>query len=176
MQLGPSLLGHIVQLQPFAVGDIAERYVSWLNDPEVVRFSNQRFARHDETSCRAYLDSFTGKKNQFLAIRRATDSMLIGTMTAYISEHHGTADIGIMLGDRTSWGQGYGFDAWTTLMDWLALQPGMRKLTGGTMDCNIGMRRIMERAGMHQEATRVAHELLDGQPRDIVLYAKFLDR
>lgn len=163
-------------LQPFAASDITERYLSWLNDPEVVRFSNQRFVRHDETSGRAYLDSFEGKKNQFLSIRRADDNSLIGTITAYLSEHHGTADIGIMLGDKASWGQGFGFDAWTTLMGWLALQPGMRKLTGGTMDCNIGMLRIMERAGMHKEAVRVGQELLDGQPRDIVLYAKFLDR
>ncbi|WP_323015436.1 GNAT family protein [Devosia sp.] len=173
---GPILSGDKVRLQPFRAADITPAYLSWLNDPEVVRYSNQRFRQHDESSCRAYLASFAGSANLFLSIQRLDDKRPVGTMTCYRSMPHGTADIGIMLGERQCWGQGLGLDAWTTLMGWLALQPGMRKITGGTLDANIGMRKIMERAGMQLEAVRRAQEILDGEPRDIVLYAKFLDR
>ncbi|MCC6247256.1 MAG: hypothetical protein IT499_05810, partial [Rubrivivax sp.] len=39
----PSLLrGRRVRLRPFTAADITDAYIGWLNDPEVVRYSNQR--------------------------------------------------------------------------------------------------------------------------------------
>ncbi|MDQ8031001.1 MAG: GNAT family N-acetyltransferase [Bordetella sp.] len=168
------LQGQKVRLRPFSPDDVSADYLGWLNDAEVVRFSNQRFRRHDQASCLAYLRSFDGSPNHFLSVRDLDDAPL-GTMTAYVSPQHGTADMGIMIGARRAWGQGYGLDAWRTLGEWLLAQPGMRKLTGGTLACNVGMVRIMERAGMQREAVRVAQELVDGTPQDIVYYAKFRD-
>ena len=52
------LRGHRVVLAPFQATDITETYLDWLNDPAVVRFSNQRFVRHDHTSSERYLASF----------------------------------------------------------------------------------------------------------------------
>src|SRR4051794_38821663 len=99
-------------MRPFTSSDIDETYVGWLNDPEVVRFSNQRFRRHDRQSCARYLDSFAETPNLFMSMRRRVDDAAIGTMTAYISEPHSTADVGIMVGDKATWGKGYGQDAW----------------------------------------------------------------
>ena len=35
-----------LQIIPFREEYLTERYVSWLNDPEVVRFSDQRHRQH----------------------------------------------------------------------------------------------------------------------------------
>ena len=48
-----------------------------------------------------------------------SDDRQIGTMTAYISVHHGTVDVGIMIGAKSVWGEGYGQDAWNTFVNWL---------------------------------------------------------
>lgn len=162
-------------LRPFTEADLDDVYVGWLNDPEVVRYSNQRFRRHDRAGCAAYLASFQGSDNLFVSVRRAADGLALGTMSAYRSRHHGTADIGILMGERGSWGQGYGQEAWNTLLDWLAGLPGMRKLSCGTLDCNHAMRRLAERSGMQLEATRRAQELVDGVPHDILHFARFTD-
>jgi ribosomal-protein-alanine N-acetyltransferase len=172
LRLSP-LEGRLVRLRTFGSGDIDERYLGWLNDPRVVRLSNQRFRTHDRASCEAYLASFAGSSNLFVSVRDRLDDRAIGTMTAYVNPHHETVDVGIMIGDASRWGGGYGQDAWLTLTDWLVAQPGVRKLTAGTLACNRGMVRLMERSHMHHEATRKAQELIDGEPQDMVHYARF---
>jgi len=167
------LLGDKVRLEPFGEQDISPTYLSWLNDPHVVRFSNQRFRSHTRESSAQYLRGFDSGPNLFLLVRDAASSMPVGTMTAYVSVEHRTADIGLMIGDKTIWGKGFGLDAWKTLLDYLLSQASMRKVTGGTLACNVGMRTVMERAGMHLEATRKAQELVEGNPQDILLYARF---
>ncbi len=168
-----TLCGHQVELRPFTKADITPAYLSWLSDPEVVRFSNQRFRTHTAESCAAYLASFHGTPNLFFSILRQGDGRPVGTMTAYVSAPHGTADLGILIGDRGCWGQGIGLDAWQTLMTHLFQHSRLRKITAGTLGPNIGMVGIMERAGMRLEGVRERQEIVDGVPVDALLYARF---
>lgn len=165
--------GDRVSLRPFGEGDITADYIRWLNDPEVVRFSNQRFRHHDEKSCQAYLRTFAGSDNLFLAIRLCANQQLIGTMTAYLSSHHGTGDMGLLIGEQGLWGQGLGLEAWNLLLVYLFGDRKLRKITAGTLRCNVGMTRIMERSGMHLEAVRAQQEMVDGEPQDVLHFAKF---
>jgi len=160
-------------LAPFTLDDISTCYVNWLNDPEVVRFSKQRFRQHNLQSCEAYLRSFDGGPNQFWSIRLAKDGRMIGTMTAYIEPHNGTADIGLLIGEQSMWGQGYGYEAWQRLMHHLLGELQIRKITAGTASCNLGMIKIIERSGMHHEATRKYQEIILGELHDIFYFAKF---
>lgn len=96
-------------------------------------------------------------------------------MTAYVAPPHGTADIGLLIGERDAWGKGYGYEAWQRLMDHLLNDHALRKITGGTVSGNVGMIKIMQRAGMHCEATRRQQEIIDGEIQDIVYFAKFRD-
>lgn len=171
----PVLRGHKVLLRPFMEFDIDDSYIGWLNDPDVVRFSNQRFLSHDRGSCLRYLASFEGTENLFMNVRRLSDDYAIGTLTAYVSGHHGTADVGIMIGDKSVWGSGYGQDAWNTFTHWLLARENIRKLTAGALACNYGMVKLMERSGMALEAVRKAQEIVEGRPADILYYAKFHD-
>lgn len=169
------LCGERLTIRPFIVDDISERYISWLNDAEVVRYSNQRFRRHDQNSVSAYLQSFSDSPALLLAIDERHSKTMIGTMTIYPQYHHETADVGIMLGERSLHGQGYGREAWCLIINWLAEQCRVRKITAGTLDCNLSMVRLMKAAGMHHEATRYKQEIIDGKPADILLFARFSD-
>jgi RimJ/RimL family protein N-acetyltransferase len=164
-----------LRLRPFQTADITATYLGWLNDPSVTRFSNQRFFRHTSESSAAYLDRFEGSSNSFLLIEQRTDGRPIGTATVYRQVHHGTADIGLMLGERSCWGQGFGLEAWQVLLEALLAEPGLRKITGGTARPNRAMVRIMEQSGMELEAVRTRHELIEGQPVDLLYYARFAE-
>ncbi len=162
-----------LRLRNMTAEDITPTYVGWLGDPEVVRYSNQRFVTHSIESCRTYLSSFDDGPNLFLAIRLRDTDQMIGTMTAYIAPQHHTADLGIMIGDRTQSGKGHGIEAWSTLMRYLLDQHAIRKVTGGTVAANAAMVRVMERSGMQPDGRRKDQEIIDGQPEDIVHYALF---
>lgn len=169
------LIGDKVILKPFVKSDITKEYISWLNDPVVVQYSNQRFMKHTRDSCKKYLKSFQGTKNMFLKIQTKEGHLFVGTMTAYVSGVHRTVDIGIMVGRRSAWGTGIGQDAWNTLKGWLNKHKQMRKITGGAMQCNRAMIKIFKRSGMKQEAVRCGQELLNGFPKDIHYYAEFIN-
>ena len=142
-------------------------YISWLNDPEVVKYSNQRFIEHTEVSCRAYLESFMNTPNLFLMVRSLEDDLALGTMTAYVSLQHSTVDIGILIGQKSRWGNGIGYDAWQTLVNWFLEIRAIRKVTAGTIGSNKRMIRVMERSGMHCEAIRPKQEFFNGLYDDI---------
>lgn len=171
---GWPLAGTRVEVLPFGPADLTDAYVGWLNDPEVVRFSNQRFKRHDRNTCAAFLASFAQSDNLFLSVRKR-DGAPVGTMTVYYSRPHQTADVGIMIGDRAVWGQGVGQDAWSTVINWLARHDAVRKVTAGALACNVGMVRLMERSGMTLEGRRERQEIVEGREVDILYYARFHD-
>jgi [ribosomal protein S5]-alanine N-acetyltransferase len=165
--------GDIVSLRLFRESDISNIFVSWLNDKKVVKYSNQRFLNHTHKSCLDYLRSFSNAQNIYWAIEDKKTKELYGSITAYIQDNHSTADIGLMVGNKNAWGKGVGFDAWRLMMDFLFTQYGIRKVTGGALRANVGMICIMKKSKMTHEATRKDHELINGEPMDILYFCKF---
>ncbi|MGZ8349851.1 MAG: GNAT family N-acetyltransferase [Allosphingosinicella sp.] len=162
-----------LRLRPFCEEDVDAVYLGWLNDPAVTRYSNQRFRRHDEASARAYLATFADSPNLFLSVRRRDDDRAVGTMTSYVSPHHGTADVGIMIGAREARGQGFGQEAWDLLLAHLLARPDIRKVTAGTLACNAAMIRLADRSGMALEGRRRDQELVEGQSYDMLYFGRF---
>ena len=167
------LLSEHLRISQFTEDDITAEYIGWLNSPEVMRYSNQRFHKHDLKSCTRYFKSFDGTPNLFLSIRLRQDDVVIGTMTAYRNLHHATADVGIMIGSTIGTGRGFGVEAWKSLIGWLLVDGGARKVTAGTLACNHAMVRLAEKSGMTLEGTRLAQEIVDDQPQDMLLFGKF---
>jgi ribosomal-protein-alanine N-acetyltransferase len=166
-----------IRVVPFAEGHLSERYVGWLGDPEVVRYSDQRYRTHTLASCRDYWKSFDGSANYFWAMV-AKDPALghFGNMNAYVDERHGVVDVGILVGERSVWGKGYGTEAWVGVLDFLLRTRGFRKVTAGTLSVNHGMRKIMERSGMEPDGVRSGQYVFEGAAVDVVHAAAFRDR
>ncbi len=164
-----------ISLRLFEKKDITSEYISWLNNPEVVKYSNQRFITHNHETCKSYFESFQNSNNIFLAITDKSSKNMIGTMTIYFSVNHQTADIGIMIGNEEFWGKGIGEQAWQAVMNLLIQGEGIRKVTGGTIADNKGMMRIFDKVGMVPDGVRKNHEIIDGTPCDIYYFAKFHD-
>lgn len=167
------LLGEKIYLTQFHQSDIDEIYLGWLNNQNLMQYSNQRFKRHDLNSASNYLNSFNGSENVFLAIFDKSSNQKIGTLTAYIYPVHGVADIGIMVGNEKYSGQGMGLDAWQTFINWLFFEKKIRKIIAGTLVSNIRMVNIMKKSGMHYESTWKKHEYFNGDYVDLDYYAKF---
>lgn len=165
--------GNLVRVRPFTNKDITNKYLDWLRDPLVTRFSNQRFLKHDYESCLDYLNSFDGTRNLFLAIDKLEEKEIIGTLTCYISSHHHTVDVGILIGDHSIWGKGYGQDTWNSTLNWLIKDCGYHKITAGTARPNQGMISLMERSNMELEAVKEKQELIEGRFEDLLYYSIF---
>lgn len=167
MESEPIIAGPTVALYPFTEGCITPEYLGWLADRELLRWSRQRHRQHDRASCLAYLRSFEGGPNHFWSVRRVNTEEPVGTMTAFVVPEDGVADVGILIGRP---GRGIGREAWGLALAWLFERRSMRKVSAGTVAGHTAMRRIFEHWGMKLEGVRRAHQLMDGQPVDLVYY------
>jgi [ribosomal protein S5]-alanine N-acetyltransferase len=176
MAATPPLATRRLVLEPFAERHLSDIYVGWLQDPRVVQFSDQRFRRHTLDSCREYARSFDSGPNYFWAILlRGDPSRHIGTMTAYVDEPHRVADIGILMGDTSTWGRGFASEAFVAACDYLFRKTTMRKITAGTIEPNAGMIGVMKKAGMVEDGRRTGQALWNGEAVDVVHSAVFRD-
>lgn len=148
---------------------VSERYVSWLLDPEAVRFSEQRHRIHSLESCLSFVQSIDQERAHMWAILVGGEH--VGNITAHRDAPNGTADVGILMGQRSVWGQGFGAEAYGAVTDWL-LGSGCRMVTGGTMEANKGMIRVFEKCGFTIDGVRPGFFLLDGMPTGMVLASK----
>lgn len=165
-----------LRIESFSEMFLTERYVGWLNDPEVTRYSDQRRRRHTLESCRDYLASFENTSNYFWAIIVRDDPQgHIGNINAYVEEHHSVADVGIMIGERQAWGRGFATEAWLGVCDFLLRESNIRKVTAGTITLNEPMLRIMRKTGMVDDGRRIRQQVCEDQEVDVVYGALFRD-
>jgi ribosomal-protein-alanine N-acetyltransferase len=160
-------------VDPYSQAYVTPAYVGWLNDPEVVKYSENRYRTFTLEGCVDYVASFEGSSNYLWAIVRKDTGQHIGNINAYVDVPNKLADVGIMVGERSCWGGGYGLEAWKAVCSWLLTDGGMRKVTAGTLDTNIGMKRIMEKSGMTPDGRRVRQYLNAGAEVDVVYAALF---
>jgi RimJ/RimL family protein N-acetyltransferase len=96
----------------------------------------------------------------------------VGNISATIDQPNRVAELAILLGERTLWNCGIGYDSWYTAMNFLLAECGIRKVTAGTMSVNAGMLALMAKSGMIREGRLVGHFLLNDQPVDMIIAAR----
>lgn len=163
-----------LRIVSFCEDYLTEGYVAWLNDKELTQFSQQRFRQHTLDSCRNYMKSFVDSPHYFWAIV-ARDEELghIGNINAYVDKNHQVADVGIIIGERRAHGTGMATEAWSAVCRFLLNDANIRKVTAGTLSCNLPMLRIMEKTGMVDDGRRTKQQLCHGVAVDVVHMAIF---
>src|SRR3990167_8056447 len=124
----PSLLRFLnagVQLVPFTEAHITPRYISWLNDKDIVRLSEQRHKTHTDETCRAWLANYMGHEhNRIWAIE--VDGVHVGNVTALADPNNHTCEVSNLIGEKSYWGKGIGTEACRQAINHM-LDEGYRK-------------------------------------------------
>lgn len=167
--------GERLYLRAVRASDATERYVGWINDPEVTRYMETRFAAHTLEGLRDYIEAMRRKADTlFLAIvARDRDRHIGNIKVGPVDRVHLTADVALIVGDKSTWGKGYASDAIRAVSEHAFAHMGVRKLTAGCYAGNAGSRRAFEKAGYHVEATRRSHYFCEGAFQDGLLMARF---
>lgn len=178
MTVGPPLEGERLILRDLEPADAAGRYLHWMGDPDVMQYLESRFTTHTHDGLLAYVRAARRDSAvRLFAIVRREDGRHIGNLKlGPIDQQHGRADIGILIGERDCWGQGYGTEAVAIVSDWAFNTFALRKLTAGAYSSNVGSIRAFQRAGFHIEATRIEHYVSGDEVVDAVLMARFHPR
>jgi RimJ/RimL family protein N-acetyltransferase len=144
--------------------------VGWLNDPETMRYSEQRHRKHHVDFQKLHVQMMH-EPNKYMEIHYG--NALIGTISAHVDEYNSVANVGILIGERKVWGKGYGTEAWKAFCDHL-LGNGIRKIEAGCMGINFGMLHVFRKTGMHEEGRRSGRFVVGNDLVDEIQYARFL--
>ena len=156
-----------IKLVKFKKRFITKTMIGWLNDKNLMRYSEQRYFKHTKVSCiKFYLDSLCNK-NLYYAI--LDKNRHVGNIRAVIDKFNSVADIGILIAYQD---KGYGNIAWKKMMN-ILVKRGVRKITGGAMIANKAMIRIFKNNRMKLEYKKIKHFKLQKKFIDLVGYCYF---
>lgn len=159
-----------VKLRPHTEADLPN-YVAWLNDPEVTEFTaiesgnatlegeREWFARVSDPACR--------DRNWAIEI----DGRHIGNCALHLDETGGVGGFGIIIGDKTMWGKGYGAAALREVLRIGFEEIGLQRIFLHAFSKNLRGLRCYEKCGLRREGFLRRHRLKRGEWMDIVCMA-----
>jgi diamine N-acetyltransferase len=151
----PVIRGERVYLRGSERSDIPT-FVRWFNDGEYLQYLGMR-APMSEASEEQWFNEMTtheGKDAYHFVMCRLEDDKSIGTIGLFqIDQLNGSAGIGIGIGEKPLWGQGYGTDAMFALLDFGFGQLRLERMWLEVYDYNARARRSYEKCGFALEGT-----------------------
>ena len=162
---GEVVRGQRVILREKRLSDAARDY-GWRSDPELARFDAANPFSASLADYLALLREELSYPNPFRRSLSVLDmeGRHIGNAMFYnIDPGRNEAEMGVTIGDRSLWGQGYGTDAVSALLRYLFEQVGLRRVHLKTLDWNVRARRCFEKAGF------LAHDTMRRGPHNFIL-------
>lgn len=165
------LQGELVRLTAPNAATDTDLWASWGRDSEFLRLLDSDAARPwSRQQARKELEE-EPKPHAFpFMIRSLADDRLLGFIGLWIPNwNQGDGWVGIGVGQRADWGQGYGTDAMRTVLHYGFTELNLRRISLGLFAYNPRAQRAYEKAGFVLEGRmRQAHRR-DGQRLDELL-------
>lgn len=166
------LLGERVALRALTPADVDGPYLEWFNDHEVCRLNSHHVFPYTRPEALDWVQALAGRRDALvLAIAMREDGRHVGNLSLQgIDPVSRSAELAIVLGDRSVWGHGIGLEAARLLVDHGFAALNLNRIACGTLAANVAMRRLAERLGMREEGVRRQAAWTDGAYHDIVEY------
>ncbi len=172
MILSKLLHGERVRLNALTSDDLPT-IARWYEDADFMRLYDALPARpKSEAELTRWLEGLQKDKNTFTFAVRAQDSdALVGTVELDgILWAHGVSGFGIAIGDRTNWGQGYGYEAARLTLAFAFNELNLHRITATVFGYNARSIALMEKLGFQREGAFREFLRRDGERYDMLLY------
>jgi [ribosomal protein S5]-alanine N-acetyltransferase len=165
------VVGERVLLRELVVDDVGEAYVRWMTDGDVLRHLEARFQRHTIETLRQFVAAMEADEGNVLfgIFLIANDRHIGNIKLGPVIPPHGTADIGLLIGERDCWGRGYATEAVRLVARYAFDTLALRKVTASCYSSNEGSARAFEKAGFVREGVRPAQFMSDEGPVDQIM-------
>jgi ribosomal-protein-alanine N-acetyltransferase len=145
MKFDGTISGSEIFLKQMEASEINEVFISWLHDPETNKFLEVRHNLPDLQQQVDYVDSCISSPYKIYFGIYRLDSSLIGSST--VSLHSGDKiEVGLMVGDKSSRGKGYGREVVRLLVHW-AKATGFQEVTAGYSTDNVASAKLFASLG-----------------------------
>jgi ribosomal-protein-alanine N-acetyltransferase len=148
-----------LRLGPLGDEHAGGSYLRWMNDPEVMRWLEARGRAYAADDLRDFIQAQNANPLVHLfGMFLNEDGRHIGNIKiGPVDAKHRRGDIGLLIGDRPSWGKGFAREAIAAIAEYGLGPLRLHKMTAGCYAGNEGSRRAFLAAGFVQEAVRRSH-------------------
>lgn len=170
----PVLLTPRLRLTPHELTD-AEAMNRWAGDYDLCHYSDDAPAGSESfAETRQYLERIIDQNDDSIrrwAVRRIDDGQLIGyCMAAFIDLHNRRCKIGLAIGEKAVWGQGYGREVLDALVRHCFEDLCMNRIGAEIYGFNERSIRLFEHAGFKREGIIRQNVMKNGHFEDEHIY------
>lgn len=168
--------GDLCYLSPISVDDYP-RYAEWLNDLETAQYLHILEQNITLESEREYLKSLS-KEHSYAIVDQQSDQLIGNCGITSWDKVHGTAEVGIFIGNQDFRGRGYGSEALYLLLTFAFSYLNIKSVLLRVFSFNERAVRCYERIGfkevgrwrssIEQNGIRHDHIFMDCLPGDLV--------
>ena len=160
--------GLLVLLRPLERADLNQRYLSWLNDPEVTRYTEAGMFPSTVEDLENYYRGVTGSKSDvILAVVDKESGRHIGNVKlGPIHWVHRSATFGILIGEKECWGKGVGLEATRLMVEYGLQRLNLHRVDLGVFAEHEAAVRCYKKAGFRVEGRMREDLFQDGQYKD----------
>ena len=158
------LRGAKVTLRDKRIEDAEQDYI-WRSDPELARLdAAYPLTMTYERYLKIYQDQLkypTPGSHHFAAVTH--DGKFIGNCMYYdLDSVNMEAELGIVIGDRDYWGNAFGYDAVTTLLEYLFTERKLKRVYLHTLEWNERAQRSFSNCGFRElkKVRRMSHAFI----------------
>lgn len=168
----PYLIGQSVYLRPVELYDVT-LIQTWHNDPEIRKLAlGGRLPYTKEAEEEDIKTASQSDKKAYLMIVKKSDDKPIGFIPLdFWDPFCGIVWLRIIIGDKNSWGQGYGSDALRCTLCWLFQELNVHRVELETFATNERALNFFKKIGFKQEGVRRQAHFSEGQYHDVVLFS-----
>lgn len=162
------IVGGRVQLRPIERDDLP-RFVEWFSDPEVRRhlLVYLPFSLAQEERWFENLQGRLERQEDVLLGIETIDGVHIGNIGLHsINWKNRSAELGIVIGEKAYWNQGYGTDAIRTLLGLAFREMNLHRVFLRVDEDNARGIRCYEKVGFRREGTMREVEFKEGEYHD----------
>ena len=157
--------------------DISKKYLTWMNDLEVHKYTEQKYTKHSKTKIRKFVKEKNKSKNEFLYgifLKRNNLNTHIGNIKlGPINFIHKTGVISYFIGEKDLWGKGYTTLAIKEIIK-IAKKKGLKKLKAALYEMNIGSKKVLEKNGFKIEGRFKSELIFKNKRVDHYFFGKIL--
>lgn len=152
-------------LREVRLSDAQAPYLQWMNDPEVLKYTESRFQTCSKKQLRAYIAKINENQDFiFRAITLRDTGRHIGNIKlGPIDWNHRFAEVGIIVGAKDCWGQSYAQESIRLLAAYAFASLKLHKLTASCYAVNNAAIKAFEKAGFVREGLRKSQYLSEGR-------------
>lgn len=162
------IVGERTRLRALEREDI-DRFVVWFNDPEVTQHLSL-FLPLSRAQEERWLDALLEDDGQIVLAIETLEGRHIGNIGLHqIDRKNSHAELGIAIGEKGCWGQGYGADAIRTLLRFAFGELNLNRVWLRVFEDNGRAIACYETCGFRHEGRQRAARFHDGAYQDVLL-------